>query len=553
MPYFTHPSQLLSRRFSVIIIGGGTAGCALAARLSEEEHRSILLIEAGPRFSNPLVSIPAAVGMLWRYRFFDWGLNSVSANGLSCRSIEIMRGKILGGSSAINAMTHVRGAPQDYENWAAKGLKNWSYANVLPYFRTTENWIGRPSVLRGSGGPVQVAPAATDDPLFDGWLRAAEQAGYPLLDDYNALSQNDQLYGFGRSQQTISKGRRVTARNAYLDKIYHRKNLTILTKTKALRIHLKKDYNGEPRVKGVELGLANNSNAWTVEAADQIISCAGAVMTPHLLMHSGIGPERSVRDKGIDLTVNAPGVGQNYQDHLAVQLKYLRIKSGPFHAQMRCDRATRNFLEALSLGRGPFSILPSGIHGFLPAQVSSVRPMLQFLFRGAPSNASPWLPIVSRGYQDGYGIRPVLLHPESRGRIRLLSADPHDLPLIEGNYLEREQDLDNLIYGVEIAQSLAQQSAMLPFNGGALDEIGSTHEEKASWVRQNAITTHHPCGTCAMGIDDEQPLNSDFSVKGVRGLYVVDASAMPEIISGNINACVYMMAEKAASEIFKHL
>jgi len=535
--------------YDVIIVGGGSAGCVLAARLTENPDRRVLLIEAGPDTWSPFVSTPTGVGMLWKKRMFDWGIDCVPCDGLNGRSIELMRGKILGGSSAINALMHVRGAPADYDRWAANGCAGWDYASVEKYFRKTESWTGVPDPRRGDSGPVSISPAETTDPLFDNWLAAAKSAGQTVMKDYNALSPGDRLIGFARNQQSVERGHRVTAKTAYLKSATKRPNLTVMATARVLNLLMQDTTASHPRVRGVRVAGKAGGTPKEIIADDRVILSAGAFHTPHLLMLSGIGPEPVLQAGGIRVVVKSDGVGENYQDHMAVQLRFERTSPGPFHGQMRMDRLAVNFPTACLFGIGPSTVVPSGVHGFVNTDRDAQAPTFQYIFRGAPGDARPWWPILSKGYQDGFGIRPVLLHPKSRGAIRLADADPRSLPRVDGRFFSEESDINTLYDGVRIAQDLSAQPAMKDYIKRGLDDFGSDKAKTLNWIRDTAVTVHHPCGTCAMGPDDVHPLSTDLSFKGVDGLYVVDASAMPGLVSGNINACVYAIAEKFAADI----
>ena len=544
MPFISDIEAVQTKALDYIIVGGGAAGCVLAARLTENSACSVLLIESGGHRTHPLIRVPTGVGMIWKKRLFDWDLNSDETPGLNNRSIELMRGKLLGGSSAINAMSHVRGAPADYDHWQDIGCDGWSYDKVAPYFQKTERWTGQPNKHRGTKGPVTVSPAQSDDPLYDAWMAAAKSCGHTALDDYNALSSGDILAGFARSQQTIDDGFRTTAWTAYLKPHQKRQNLHILVNTHVARIKSTKG-----RAKALELVCSLTNKATRIGVTGTLILSAGAFHTPHLLMQSGIGPEAVLKRANIPLLVNASGVGRNYRDHLAVQINFQRRGKGPFHRQMRLDRVLRNFPRAALFGTGPATRLPGAMHGFATLTPDAKLPDLQFLFRGAPRHAAPWWPLLSDGYQDGFGIRPVLLHPTSRGKIEPVSNNPMAPPRISGNYLDTTEDMDRLLDGIDIALALADSPAMQPFRDTKNSPLPDGRNARTAWIRQTAVTAHHPCGTCRMGPDDDAPLSPDLRLKGFDNIVVVDASIFPHTISGNINACVYMIAEKTASHL----
>ena len=547
MPFISDIEAVPTKAFDYIIVGGGAAGCVLAARLTENTACSVLLIESGGRRTHPLIRVPTGVGMIWKKRLFDWHLNSDETPSLNNRKIELMRGRLLGGSSAINAMSHVRGAPADFDKWQDIGCDGWSYDKVAPYFQKTECWKGQPNKNRGTNGPIAVSPAQSDDPLFDAWIAAAKSCGHNGIDDYNALSSGDVLSGFARSQQTIDDGFRTTAWTAYLKPHQKRPNLHMLVNTHVARFKFKKR-----RVHTLELVCSLTNETTRIDITGTVILSAGAFHTPHLLMQSGIGPEEVLKRANIPLLVNANDVGRNYLDHLAVQINFQRRGKGPFHHQMRIDRLARNFPRAALFGSGPASCLPGALHGFAVLKPDAKVPDIQFLFRGAPGHAAPWWPLLSDGYQDGFGIRPVLLHPTSRGKIEPISNNPLAPPRVTGNYLSTADDLNKLLEGIEIALVLADSPAMEPFRKNKSNPLPDGRKARIAWIRQTAVTAHHPCGTCRMGPDDDAPLAADLRLKGFDNLMVVDASIFPHTISGNINACVYMIAEKIASNLIGH-
>jgi 4-pyridoxate dehydrogenase len=525
--------------YDTIIIGAGSAGCVLANRIGSDRSKSILVLEAGGADRHWLVQIPVGVAKVWNAERFNWAYQSAPEPHVDNRSIYHPRGKVVGGSSSINMMAYVRGHRRDFDRWRQMGLDGWSYAEVLPYFKRAECWEEGESAYRGADGPLRVQKGRLQDPVFDAYAAAAEELGYRFNDDYNGAEQE----GFARMQFTAGDGRRYSAARAYLRPALARGNIALETRAHVMRLI----FEGS-RAVGVEyLQYGNRREA----RAREIILCGGAINSPQILLLSGIGPADELHALGIAPRIDLPGVGRNLQDHTAIRLGYLRQTPSRMPRELRLDRLTVSMLRAALLGTGFAATPPGGMTAFVKSAPEQDIPDLQLFCNNAAFTAREWFPGWREAAPDGFTMRACHLRPESRGAVTLASLDPTEKPRILNNFLSTDADRRALRSAFKILRRIV---ATAPFASLSPTEIlpgpqVQSDAEIDAYIRQTMDTVYHPVGTCRMGKDERAVVGLDFRVRGVEGLRVVDASVMPDLTGGNINAVVMMVAEKAADVI----
>jgi len=521
-----------------IIIGGGSAGCVLAARLTENPDIEVALLEAGPADKSVLIHCPAGLAVMAKSGQANWRFNTTVQPGLNGRRGYQPRGKVLGGSSSVNAMIYARGHREDYDEWAAQGNPGWGFNDVLPYFKRAEHNERGADDFHGTGGPLNVMDLRSPNPFGPVFVEAARQAGFADSADFNGEQQE----GVGMYQVTHKNGERFSAAKAYLTPNLSRPNLHVITGAQATRIVME-----QKRAVGVD--YAQDGEIKRLLASREVLLCAGALQSPQLLMLSGIGPHAHLLENGIATQHDLPGVGQNLHDHVDV----VQVVNAPqLHDLFGLSpagvvRVLRGIMEWRKYRSGMLTTNFAEAGGFIKSQASEPIPDLQLHFVIGK--------LVNHGrtttFGHGYSCHVCLLRPNSRGSVMLQSKDPLDAPLIDPAFLTDRDDMDRLIRGFKLTRSILSQPALAGFLGRELPELAQvkTDFQIEQFIRDHADTIYHPAGSCRMGPGPMDVVDSELRVHGLAGLRVVDASIMPRLVGGNTNAPVIMIAEKAADLI----
>lgn len=526
----------MSNEFDYIIVGAGSAGCLLANRLSADLKTKVLLIEAGGKGRNPLIRIPMLAGLLYFMPSLNWGYKTVNQTGLGGRSLVWPRGKVLGGSTAINGMMYMRGSAADYNAWRQTGLTGWGYDDVLPYFRKFENNVSHADAnFHGHEGELWTEKAQGRNPIYGAWLDSALKAGFAENPDFNGLQQE----GVGLYDFNIRNGQRVSAANAFLDPIKQRRNLEVQTRGQVARLA----FEGKQCVGVVFL------DGTSVRASREVIVSAGAVNSPQLLELSGIGDAERLGSLGIETLVHSPEVGNNLQDHLGIYVQHASTQPVTLYGLMRPDRAIWAGLRALVTGKGPATSVPLEAGGFLRTRPEYDEPDVHITTVPGLSLSTTQLGQM----QHGFLTNVYQLRPKSRGSVHIGSRNPAAKPIINPRYLTDPADVQCLRDGLKLARRIVNQQPLDAFRGAELSPGAHVTDEDDlaidAWVRETSNTIFHPVGTCRMGADERSVVDGSLRVRGVAGLRVVDASVMPSIVSGNTSAPTMMIAEKAAAMI----
>ena len=523
-------------KYDYIIIGGGSAGCVLANRLTENGQFNVALFEAGKPSDIWKVKMPLAILYTMHDPKYNWKYYSEPEPYLNNRKLFCPRGKMIGGCSAHNGMVYVRGNPNDYERWSSFGLKNWSYEKVLPYFKKIETWSEGKNEYRGDQGLLPVNQSKNKNPLFKAFIDSAVEAGYEKNSDMNGKHQE----GFGMYDVTINKGERASVSKHYLNPAKNRKNLTIYTGSFVEKII----FEGKKAI-GIEVKIKDNVEKVFVNK--EVILSGGSINSPQLLMLSGVGPAEHLKEKGIEITHNLRGVGKNLQDHLETYIQQECKTSDTLYSYVNKFNMLRIGIQWFLNKSGPCSTSFLEAGGFAKSSPEREYPNIQFHFFPAF--------VIDHGLVEpdrhGYQLHASPNHPKSRGSVTLDTSNPYDYPKILFNYLEHKDDLKQTIEAIDVARKILRQNSMKPFAGletGPGTDI-QTYELYEEYIRSKAETAYHPSCTLKMGVDDMAVVDEKLKVHGIENLRVVDASVMPEITSGNLNAPTLMIAERASEFI----